>query len=142
MSLIENLTPEQEALIPVYREKWRAIALSTERIDREKAAEAVKAAYTAMGKQEPEIIFCESPYAGLKIILKRRNNKLNWHNIKLNNKFIKYIYHIFPNLTDINLEKSYQLDTTVINQLTIVRRDFIIFEYSSKEKLKLNLKLI
>ncbi|MFN6512933.1 MAG: hypothetical protein RMY29_000355 [Nostoc sp. CreGUA01] len=42
MSLIEKLTPEQEALIPVYREKWRAIALSTERIDREKAAEAVK----------------------------------------------------------------------------------------------------
>lgn len=45
MSLIEKLTPEQEALIPVYRQKWRAIALSTERIDREKAAEAVKATY-------------------------------------------------------------------------------------------------
>jgi hypothetical protein len=29
MSLIESLTPEQEALIPVYREKWKAIALST-----------------------------------------------------------------------------------------------------------------
>jgi transposase len=34
MSLIEKLTPEQEALIPVYWEKWRAIALSTERIDK------------------------------------------------------------------------------------------------------------
>ncbi|MEH2092214.1 hypothetical protein [Nostoc sp.] len=71
MSLIEKLTPEQEALIPVYREKWRAIALSTERIDRKKAAEAVKAAYTAIHKQEPEIIFCESPYAGLKIIYQK-----------------------------------------------------------------------
>ncbi|WP_375471116.1 hypothetical protein [uncultured Nostoc sp.] len=39
MSLIEKLTPEQEALIPVYREKWQKIALLTERIDREKAAE-------------------------------------------------------------------------------------------------------
>ncbi|WP_225912546.1 hypothetical protein [Nostoc flagelliforme] len=48
MSLIEKLTPEQEALILVYREKWRAIALSTERIDREKAAKAVKAAYIAI----------------------------------------------------------------------------------------------
>lgn len=61
MSLIEKLTPEQEALISVYREKWRAIALSTERIDKEKAAEVVKAAYTAIGKQQPEIIFCDSP---------------------------------------------------------------------------------
>ena len=49
MSLIEKLTPEQEALIPVYRQKWRAIALSTERIDREKAAEVVKAAYVFVG---------------------------------------------------------------------------------------------
>jgi hypothetical protein len=140
MSLIEKLTPEQEALIPVYREKWRAIALSTERIDREKAAEVLKATYTTIGKQQPEIIFCESPYAGLKIILKKRNNKLNWHNIKLNNKLIKYIFHIFPNLTNKNLETSYQLDTQVINQLTILRRDFIIFEYSLKEKLKLKIQ--
>ncbi|MEH2441909.1 DUF6745 domain-containing protein [Nostoc sp.] len=63
MSLIEKLTPEQEALIPVYREKWRAIALSTERIDREKAAEAVKIAYAAFGFEVAEIIFCDSPYA-------------------------------------------------------------------------------
>ena len=59
MSLIENLTPEQEALIPVYWEKWRAIALSTERINREKAAEAIKAAYVAIdfGYEKPEIFF-------------------------------------------------------------------------------------
>ncbi|MEH1887404.1 DUF6745 domain-containing protein [Nostoc sp.] len=63
MSLIEKLTPEQEALIPVYREKWRAIALSTERIDREKAANVVKAAYVGIGCEEPEIIFCDSPNA-------------------------------------------------------------------------------
>lgn len=43
--IISKLTPEQKALIPVYREKWRQIALSTERIDREKAAEALKDAY-------------------------------------------------------------------------------------------------
>ncbi|BAY19684.1 hypothetical protein NIES21_55490 [Anabaenopsis circularis NIES-21] len=61
MSLIEKLTPEQEALIVVYREKWRKIALSNERIDREKAAEAVKAAYKTIGFEEPKIIFCDSP---------------------------------------------------------------------------------
>lgn len=37
--------------------KVEAIALSTERIDKEKAAEVIKAAYTAIGKQQPEIIF-------------------------------------------------------------------------------------
>ena len=42
---IDNLTPEQEALIPVYRDKWRAMALSTERIDRQKADQVLKAAF-------------------------------------------------------------------------------------------------
>ncbi|MEH2467490.1 hypothetical protein [Nostoc sp.] len=73
MSLIEKLTPEQEALIPVYRQKWRAIALSTERIDKEKAAEAVKAAYVAIDfdYEEPEIFFQDSPYAACNWMLKR-----------------------------------------------------------------------
>jgi hypothetical protein len=76
--IISELSPEQEALIRVYREKWRKIALSTERIDREKAAEAVKTAYTAIRKQDPEIIFCDSPYAGLKIVIhKQLKQRLN-----------------------------------------------------------------
>ncbi len=65
MSLIEKLTPEQEDLIPVIREKWRQIALSTEPIDRQKASEAIKFAYQLIGKQEPKILFFDSPYAFL-----------------------------------------------------------------------------
>jgi hypothetical protein len=42
-SKIERLTPEQEALLPEYRDKWRKIALSTEPIDRQQATEAIKA---------------------------------------------------------------------------------------------------
>lgn len=61
------LTSEQKALIRVYQEKWKAIALSTERIDRQKAEVAVKAAYQVMGLQEPEIIFCDSPYQSLRL---------------------------------------------------------------------------
>ena len=78
MSLIEKLTPEQEALILVYREKWLKIALSTERIDREKAAEAVKAAYVAIdfGYEQPEILFQESPYAACNWLLKRLSPEL------------------------------------------------------------------
>jgi hypothetical protein len=37
-TLIKKLTPEQEALIPVYVQKWTSLALSTEPIDRQKAA--------------------------------------------------------------------------------------------------------
>lgn len=64
--IITELTPEQEALIPVYREKWRKIALSTERIDRKKAADAIKAAYTWFGAKQPEILFVDSPYAAFR----------------------------------------------------------------------------
>lgn len=62
LSKIEKLTPEQEALIPVYREKWRQIALSTQRLDRAKAESIIKAAYiVAIGKPEPEVQFYSSP---------------------------------------------------------------------------------
>lgn len=61
--MIETLTPEQEALIPVYREKWKLIALSTEPIASHKSAVAVKVAYTLIGKKEPYILFCDSPNA-------------------------------------------------------------------------------
>jgi hypothetical protein len=72
MSQIDKLTPEQEALIPLYRQKWWAIALSTEPIDRQKAASAAKAAYALHGAlhgdDEPEILFFDSLYAALKDI--------------------------------------------------------------------------
>ena len=61
---IERLTPEQLALIPVYRDKWRAINLSTEPIDRQKARTAVRDVYALMGKTEPEVRFFSSPNAG------------------------------------------------------------------------------
>ncbi|BAY13856.1 DUF6745 domain-containing protein [Calothrix sp. NIES-2098] len=88
MSLIEKLTPQQEALIPVYREKWRKIALSTERIDREKAAEAVKAAYITIGKNAPNIIFYESPYVAIKSLI---FDKLDYLKHKLNNKVVSQV---------------------------------------------------
>ena len=66
---ITQLTPEQEALIPVYREKWRAIAFSTKPLDPTKASEAINAAYSLVGKEKPAILFCSSPYAALKSII-------------------------------------------------------------------------
>ena len=60
---IDRLTSEQEALIPIYRDKWRQMALSTERVDRALATEAIKAVYAAIAQPAPEILFCESPLA-------------------------------------------------------------------------------
>lgn len=89
--MIKELTSEQEALIGLYREKWKAIALSTERIDRQNAQEAVRAAYQILGLKEPEIIFCDSPYETLRLInigagkrqfLKQIENKISEQLVK------------------------------------------------------------
>jgi hypothetical protein len=71
---VKKLTPEQAALIPVYREKWRAIALSTGPINRSQAAETIKSAYSAIGLKAPEIIFVDRPYEAAEIILSRVDN--------------------------------------------------------------------
>ncbi|MEG3940362.1 hypothetical protein QT995_19660 [Microcoleus sp. S36b_A3] len=45
---VKKLTPAQEALIPVYREKWRARSLSTFG-DRSHAVEMIKVGACAIG---------------------------------------------------------------------------------------------
>lgn len=57
-----KLTPEQEALIPMYREKWRKVTLSTEPIDISKATKAIAAFYHSMNI---EFIVCDSPIEAL-----------------------------------------------------------------------------
>ena len=71
------LTPEQEALIPVYQEKWKAIALSTEPINRQRAEAAIKAVYAIMGKNAPQIRFCSSPYEASLLKLESKKNPVN-----------------------------------------------------------------
>ena len=63
--MINNLTPEQITQISIYREEWRDIALSTERIQRPSAAEAVNNFYKTIGVQPPIIMWFDSPYAAL-----------------------------------------------------------------------------
>jgi len=64
-----GLSPEQRALIPQYREKWRQLAFSTDRINPEQAVAAVKAAYSVNGFREPAIYICPSPYQVLQKLL-------------------------------------------------------------------------
>jgi hypothetical protein len=83
--IISQLTPEQEALIPVIHEKWRQIALSTEPLDRKKAANAVRVAYSLMGKQQPHLLFFNSPHEAFNtVILNQLGRFLNselWNSI-------------------------------------------------------------
>lgn len=63
------ITPEQEALIPVYKEKWQRIILSAKPINYQKAREAIEVAYATVGRKQPVIIFCSSPFAALSRVI-------------------------------------------------------------------------
>ncbi len=73
---IERLMPEQEALFPVYLDKWRAIALQPGPIDRHKATQAIKAAYDLFRLKEPKILFFDSPHAALDALLTQPGSQL------------------------------------------------------------------
>ena len=68
MSRIEALTPEQEALLPVYAERWTRIGLATGdgRIDLRRVRPAIHRAYRCAGLPPPaRIIRSTSPLAGM-----------------------------------------------------------------------------
>lgn len=69
--MIEKLTAEQEALFPVYVEKWTKIGLSTDRIDRDRVIASAKKAYRLAGLKEPTQFFVvDSPVAAIQFIQK------------------------------------------------------------------------
>ena len=66
MKKIEALTPEQHAELPAFRERWRAVGLSTSPINEESARSAVRILYQAGGCEPPKaVITLASPMACL-----------------------------------------------------------------------------
>jgi hypothetical protein len=61
-----QLTDEQVALAPFYREKWQSIAASIEPINKEICGELVKRLYEKLKARQPEVIFFQSPHEALK----------------------------------------------------------------------------
>ena len=62
MTKIDTLTPEQEAQLSVYRDKWIKIGLSTERVDPVEATRAVHLLYKCGGLEPPQrILFANGP---------------------------------------------------------------------------------
>ena len=58
---IENLTKEQEEMLPVYRDKWLAVGLCTDPLDEAEAIAAVKNLYTSAGEDEPTVNIVDGP---------------------------------------------------------------------------------
>src|SRR5713226_6620923 len=62
---LTKLTAEQERLLPVIRDEWLAIGLSTTPADRGRAEAGVELAYQAAGLAPPTlVIWVDSPMAG------------------------------------------------------------------------------
>ena len=65
MSLIKKLTPEQEAMIPEWRDRWLKIALSTEPGNEVEARKSVKRMYKNYRLKEPMILWFSSPFIAI-----------------------------------------------------------------------------
>ena len=66
--MITKLTPEQEAMMPRYVERWTAIGRCTDRINPATARTAVRDIYLNADKEPPkEILFVDSPKAGYEL---------------------------------------------------------------------------
>jgi hypothetical protein len=64
--VIENLTPEQEAKLDEYKEKWLKIGLNTEPANRDQAEIYAKKAYESAGLKPPEkFVWFDSPKQAL-----------------------------------------------------------------------------
>lgn len=71
--MITELTPEQEAAIPFYQQKWQNISRSTEPINRDRVLSILKDVNDCHleGDPFPEIFFFDSPFAAFNYELKK-----------------------------------------------------------------------
>jgi hypothetical protein len=67
--MLEQLTSAQNDLIPLYYEKWNAVARSRPALNRQEITATVKTAYALLELQEPVILFFDSPYLALDQLL-------------------------------------------------------------------------
>ncbi|MEM7594185.1 MAG: hypothetical protein AAF383_22180 [Cyanobacteria bacterium P01_A01_bin.83] len=61
MNQIDNLSTEQELLIPDFIEKWQKIAFSTNPTDKSEISQVIKKIYRKINLPEPIIYFCDRP---------------------------------------------------------------------------------
>jgi hypothetical protein len=122
---IEQLTREQEALLSVYRAKWRKIALSTEKIDRIAAQEAIQAAYSFLGLEKPEIVFCDSPYIASIAVDTRARGLLNNNLLsEIRISSLKWDEHLWNKLLDIHSLVCSAIDEKLEDKWILIPEEF------------------
>lgn len=96
---ISKLTQEQESLISIYKEKWQKLTVSTEKIDRNRARNAIKNLYRVIDRKTPEVLFYESIPTMLQVAVyvSRDQNPLELSNLGLS------LMESFPHYFDKNL---------------------------------------
>lgn len=75
--VIDKLTPEQEAKIPEYIEKFREIGLSTAPTDKAKAEKALTESYRYQKLADPKFYWVKDPYEGAKLAAQMAKGDLN-----------------------------------------------------------------
>lgn len=118
--MINEITTAQADLIPVYREKWRRIALSTQPIDRQKAAEsilkaikAIQIAYTTIDLELPTIVFCNNPQSALTDYVSKWNQEQ--YGDDLSCRFDQLIWSNLENVLESQI--SFKLHKELIDEL-------------------------
>ena len=81
MSKITKLTAEQQALMPVWAEKWMRIGLSCDPLNEAAAKDAVCRAYAQAGLAAPQFIVCDSPLSGAITASILKNPKRVWDSV-------------------------------------------------------------
>jgi hypothetical protein len=135
-SIITALTPEQELLIPVYREKWLPIAYSTAPLDRDREIAAINAAYRLSNYPEPEILFYDNPLKAIQSIARVGERPHDYLGRDLTIKFLKRVFDHLTNI--ITRQITFDLRVKLVDRMRDV--DSFPFESSClREQLTIDL---
>lgn len=63
MVLLQDLTEEEQSLIPTYCHLWNGVTLSTSKLDRNQVQGVIQRIYEILGLAHPNIHYCDSPHA-------------------------------------------------------------------------------
>lgn len=110
--MITKLTPEQEAQLTVYRDKWIKIGLSTEPTNKERALSNVAAYYEAGGLKAPKtVVFARSPHEAM-IIANVLSDKDFWTEL---GESLKKTKPLADNVLDLTLRTTNSVNKVIVD---------------------------
>ncbi len=108
--IITTLTPEQEALIPIYREKWVPIIYSTAPLDRDREIAAINTAYQLSKYPEPEILFYDSPFDAIRSIVRPNEHPHVYLGRSLDSKFSNRVFNHLRDMLDRQISRELSIE--------------------------------